>query len=371
MSSTICVVAELVVIADQLLAPVPGGTGRCIRELLRALAQTAPSGWTVRSVVCRTPDVREAKVPGVDGPHILPMPRKALVAAWFAGIPWWPGGDAVHAPTPFAPPGGRGSLTVTVHDTVPWSHPETLTRWGARWHRRMTRLALRRADHVIVPTQAVVDDLDTRVARLGASVQVIGHGVTDAEPADIGHLDLPDEYVLAVGTLEPRKGIDVLVDALGRWHRADPTAPALVVVGQPGWGGVDPVALAAQHGVPDVRVLGRLSDGELAAVLRRAAVLAAPSRAEGFGLPVLEAMAAGVPVVHSDVPALVEVAAGAGAAVPAGDAQALATALRQVAADPTRAAEMVERGRRRARDFGWQAAADALWRLHVDGGVSG
>jgi glycosyltransferase involved in cell wall biosynthesis len=114
----------------------------------------------------------------------------------------------------------------------------------------------------------------------------------------------------------------------------------------------------------DIRVLGRLPDAELAAVLRGAAVLAVPSLAEGFGLPVLEAMAAGVPVVHSDAPALVEVAGGAGRCVPRGDAKALAEALREVLSSPAVAARMVAGGRRRAEDFSWHRAAAAVWDLH-------
>jgi glycosyltransferase involved in cell wall biosynthesis len=105
-------------------------------------------------------------------------------------------------------------------------------------------------------------------------------------------------------------------------------------------------------------VLGRITDEELAVVLRRASVLAMPSRAEGFGLPLLEAMAVGVPVVHSDAPALVEVAGGTGVCVPRGDAGALAEGLAAAVGRPTDAA------RRRARSFTWQAAAEAVWELH-------
>ncbi|TVT14098.1 glycosyltransferase family 4 protein, partial [Amycolatopsis rhizosphaerae] len=114
----------------------------------------------------------------------------------------------------------------------------------------------------------------------------------------------------------------------------------------------------------DLRLLGRIPDEELAEVLRRAAVVAVPSRAEGFGLPVLEAMAAGVPVVHSDAPALVEVAGGAGRCVPRGEVEALAAALREVLSSPGEAARMAAAGRRRAADFSWDRAAEAVWDIH-------
>jgi glycosyltransferase involved in cell wall biosynthesis len=349
-------VPELVVVAEQLLAPVPGGTGRYTAELLRALALSAPEGWTVSSVVARHSGVDAARVDGVDGPHVLGLPPRALVAAWQLGLPWWRG-DAVHAPTPLAParaPRGR-TLSVTVHDTVPWTHPETLTLRGVSWHKAMIERASRRANALVVPTQAVADDLAARVSGT-APVHVIGHGVTEL-PTDDVELDLPERYVLAIGTVEPRKGIDVLIKAM-----AGLDVP-LLLAGQPGWGGLDPAAMADDVGAR-VRVLGRLTDAELAHVLRRASVLAVPSLAEGFGLPLLEAMAAGVPVVHSDAPALVEVAGGAGITVPRGDAPALAAALRDVLGSPSRAGTLSGLGRTRAADFSWLSSARSVWALH-------
>jgi glycosyltransferase involved in cell wall biosynthesis len=354
-------VPELVVVAEQLLAPVPGGTGRYTREILRALAATAPAGWAVSSVVARHAAIEAARIDGVQGPKMLPLPPRALVGAWQLGLPWWPGGDAVHAPTPLAPariPRGR-TLSVTVHDTVPWTHPETLTPRGVAWHRAMIARAALRADAMVVPTRAVADDLAQHVTAM-ARVQVIGHGVTEFPEGGVD-LGLPDRYVLAIGTLEPRKGVDVLIDAMSRFD-----SPPLLLAGQPGWGGLDPVEMARERGLPDgrVRVLGRLSDARLSAVLREASVLAVPSLAEGFGLPLLEAMASGVPVVHSDVPALVEVAGGAGVAVPRGDAAALAAGLRAVLSFPGRATELAALGRCRAAMFSWHRAADAVWALH-------
>ncbi|WP_253859957.1 glycosyltransferase family 4 protein [Prauserella alba] len=367
---------ELTVVAEQLLAPVPGGTGRYTAELLRALAETAPEDWRVAGVVARHGDVEAARVAGVAGPRVLPVGRRVLTELWRRGTPWWPGGDAVHAPTPLAPPRApRGrTLSVTVHDTVPWTHPETLTPRGVSWHRAAITAALRRADGVVVPTRAVADDLARHVAG-PAPVHVVGHGTTSwPEPAPLATTEaasppseplrsgLPERYVLAVGTVEPRKGIDVLIRAMAGIGDAP-----LVLAGQPGWGGLDPRRVAADAGLPPerVRVLGRLTDAELITVLRGASALAAPSFAEGFGLPVLEAMAAGVPVVHSDAPALVEVAGGAGRCVPRGDADALAAALREVLTGGEYARTLVRAGRTRARAFTWGAAAQAIWRLHT------
>jgi glycosyltransferase involved in cell wall biosynthesis len=340
-------VPELVVLTEQLLAPVPGGTGRYTRELGAALAATAPAGWSVTGAVSRQADVEAAVIPGVEGPRVLPLPRRALIAAWERGVPYWPGGDSVHAPTPLAPP--RGRVVVTVHDTVPWTHPETLTPRGVAWHRRVITRATNRAGAVVVPTQTVADEL-SRYAPGPVPRHVIGNGVT-AFPAE-KPVDLPDRYVLAIGTIEPRKGFDLLAAAT-----AELGVP-LVVVGPQGWGGVD------LRG-PGVRLLGRIDDAELAYVLRRAAVLAAPSLAEGFGLPVVEAMAAGIPVVHSDAPALVEVAGGAGVVVPRGDRAALVAALRSVLHDEKVFTRAGDAGRRRAKSFTWEKAARHVWDVHL------
>lgn len=341
---------NLVVLTEQLLAPVPGGTGRYTRELAAALARTAPPGWEVTGAVSRQADTAAARVPGVLGPKVLPLPRRALIAAWEHGIPYWPGGDAVHAPTPLAPP--RGRVVVTVHDTVPWTHPETLTRRGVAWHRKVIARAVSRAQAIVVPTQAVADEL-RRYAPGSAPVHVVHNGVSDLAAEE--PVDVPDRYVLAIGTIEPRKGFDTLVEAT-----AELGVP-LVVVGPQGWGGVD---LRAPH----VRLLGRLPDAGLAYVLRRAAVLAAPSLAEGFGLPVAEAMAAGVPVVHSDAPALVEVGGGAGLVVPRGDRAALAEALRTVLTDEGVAHRIVAAGKVRAEAFTWDNAARRVWSAHLSPG---
>lgn len=358
------------VVLEQCLAPVPGGTGRYAAEIAEALAATAGAGDWVSSATAWHRVATPARIPGVRGPCRLPLPRRALVAAWEHGaLPRPRGVDVVHAPTLLAPLGGPAPVVVTVHDAVPWTHPETLTPRGVRWHRASAERAVAMAAAIVVPTEAVAREL-ARHLPVRRPLVVVGEGVS-------GRLALPGDhasrraamgvtdggYLLTTATLEPRKGLDVLVHALAR-----PGAPdlPLLVAGQPGWGGVYLPAMAAAAGLGEgrVRTLGRVPDPDLAALLHGAAALVVPSRAEGFGLPVLEGMAAGVPVVTSDDPALVEVGGGATVVTPIGDSPALAAALSRVVGDEELRRELVRRGSARAAQFSWTQAAMQLWNLY-------
>jgi glycosyltransferase involved in cell wall biosynthesis len=362
---------RVAVVLEQLLSRVPGGTGRYADEVAAALARRAAAGNSVTGWAAWHRDVRRARLPGVLGPRRLPLPARPLVVAWERGAPVHPrDADLVHAPTLLAPPRRRGRRSVvTVHDAVPWTHPETLTPRGVRWHRAMAERAAAGADAIVVPTHAVADEL-SRHLPLRTPAVVAGAGVTAQlrRPADaaerLRRLGLAGGHLATVATLEPRKGLDVLLRAVAA---AGGALPPVAVVGSAGWGGVDLVSMARELGLPagSVRPLGRLSDEDLAAVLSSALLAVVPSRAEGFGLPVVEAMAAGVPVVTSDAPALVEVGGGAARVVPVGDVGALAEALLELLADPGGREGMREAGLARAADFSWDAVADRLWALYA------
>lgn len=350
-------------VLEQCLAPVPGGTGRYSREIALALVRRAPEGSAVGGVTAWHRDL--LRIPGVPS-YRLAVPRRPLVALWQRGHGPAVGGDLVHALTPLAPPRRRTPLVVTVHDAVPWTHPETLTPRGVRWHRSAVETAGRAADAIVVPTQAVADELARHVS-LGGRVRVIGEGVSEdlLVPADADEratrMQLPDRFLLTVATLEPRKGLSVLLSQLAR-----PEAPQLplLVAGQAGWGDLDLPSEARRLGFGDrVRVLGRVPDDDLAVLMSRATALVMPSRAEGFGLPLLEAMSLGTPVVTSPAPALVEVAGGA--TVVAADDE-LPAALRSVVEDHALRARLAAAGRARAAAFSWDAAADALWSLYAE-----
>jgi len=375
--------AELRVVLAQLLTEVPGGIGRYAAELTAALVATTPAGRGVVGIVPAASEAELARVraavPGLDELVALPRSRRALSLAWQLGAvsrAELPPGSATHGTSQLVPltrPRRGSTVVATVHDVVAFTHPSTLTPYGAQWHRAMARRAARWADAVVVPTRAVADELGG-LLDFGDRIRVIGGAPSSALAIDAdadaraAALDLPAAYVLAVGTLEPRKGLDVLVAAMA--HPAAPDLP-LVVAGPPGWGDVDLASLAAAAGLDPsrLRVLGRVDDADLAVAYARASAFCMPSRAEGFGLPIVEAMSLGAPVVHSDAPALVEVAGGAGIAVPLAPAEGYPARLAEAlaaAVEPGRAAALRAAGLARAATFSWRDAAERVWALHAD-----
>jgi glycosyltransferase involved in cell wall biosynthesis len=251
--------------------------------------------------------------------------------------------DVLHCTTFRAPVSARAPLVVTVHDLALLRLPSAFPRWHRTTGAMALRGGVRAADAVVAVSAFTRDEL---VALLGVPVErirVVPNGVdpvfTAEGPAAEG------DYVLAVGTLEPRKNLAAAVEA-ARLAGVD-----LRVAGAAGWGEV-----AAEGWV------GEPTDGELAALLRGARCLVYPSLYEGFGLPVLEAMACGTPVVTSRGGATEEVAGGAAVLVDPRDPASIAAGIEEAA---RRRDSLVEIGRARASMFTWRRAADLvedLWR---------
>jgi glycosyltransferase involved in cell wall biosynthesis len=183
-------------------------------------------------------------------------------------------------------------------------------------------------------------------------------------------LRLPSEYVLAVGSLKPRKALASLIAAMGL---PDAAGLPLVIVGPQEWHGQHVSTVAMEAGLPEgrVTVLGPLDDGDLAVVFDRASVFVYPSLAEGFGLPLLVAFQFGTPVIHSEDPALIEVSGGAGIAVERQSTgttypERLATSIRSVVSDSELTTRLSTYGQDRARAFSWRDSAEQVWQLHAD-----
>jgi glycosyltransferase involved in cell wall biosynthesis len=274
------------------------------------------------------------------------------------------GVDVYFAPN-FFPPArhapARRRLVVTVHDLAFRRLPQTVRRVTREDLERQLLPALAAADGIIAVSQATADDLRELLGINERRIHVIHEGVDAAFTTPSGALpaDLPERFLLFVSTLEPRKNVTGLLAgferAVGDGYPGD-----LVLVGRWGWR-MD----AARRALTSSPVRGRihhldsLGRPALNAVLRRAEALLFPSLLEGFGLPVLEAMACGLPVITSDRSSLPEVAGEAALYVDPDDPASIAAAIMRLAGEPALRQQLAEAGRRRAARFTWENAAAA------------
>jgi alpha-1,3-rhamnosyl/mannosyltransferase len=282
------------------------------------------------------------------------------------------GNDLLFAPNFFLPPPlgrCRGKLVATVHDLGFHKVPETLRESTRGQLERHLKATLSRAAAILTDSEAVRAELietgwvaAAKVKTVHLAAAAVHAGAANAAAPPEG---TPGRYLLFVGTLEPRKGIDVLLAAWRRFRAANPESGLhLVLAGGLGWKtAAIEAALEAAAASGGVRHFGYLPEAQLEALYAGAEWLVFPSRYEGFGLPAVEAMAAGVPLLLSDLPVLRELAADAALYAPSGDAEAWAALLGRAAADPGLRAEYARRSRERSRHFSWQATAAATARV--------
>ena len=247
---------------------------------------------------------------------------------------------------------------VTLHDVAFLRRPDRLTRQGARVLTNAVERS-RSAAAVTCPSTVVRDDL-VAAGFAPDQVHVVPWGVdavdvgADDIPAVRDHYELPAEFVLAVATLEPRKNLRRLIEA----QQQLTDVPPLVVAGPPGWGNVaDDLQASSQH----VVFLGHVRGDHLRALYAAANLLAYPSEEEGFGLPVLEAMAAGTPVVTSQGTATEEVAGGAAELVDPFDIDSIG---RGITSALNNAEELRAKGLDRARECTWARTASAMMAVY-------
>ena len=250
--------------------------------------------------------------------------------------------DVLHCPTQRAPVRSSVPLVVTFHDLAVLRHPETFNRWTRTYSRRVLPRVVRAATRVIAVSEFTKRELQELLDVPEEKLRVIPNAVGGPFSAD-GEAAAGD-YVLAVSTLEPRKNLPRLVEA---YRRADLNGLPLLVAGAAGWGGVRVEG-------DGVRWLGEVRDDELARLYRGARAVAYVSLYEGFGLPVLEAMACGAPVVAGQDGALPEVAGGAAVLVDPLDPDAIAAGLNEAI---ERRDELRPLGLARARAFEWGKVA--------------
>ena len=272
--------------------------------------------------------------------------RAATVARdtwwYYAGLPRSALGlDVLHCTTFRGPLRSSVPFTVTLHDLGLVRHPELFPRWHRLSGRAGIARVARAADRVLAVSEFTKREAVELLGVPAERVTVIGNAVDPVFTPDGPSAE--GDYVLAVGTLEPRKNLRRVAEAASR------IGAELRVVGARGWGGVDTPGW-----------LGEVPDEELAALYRGARVVAFPSLYEGFGLPVLEAMASGAPVVTSTGGATEEVAGGAAVLVDPLDVGSIAAGLEEAAA---RRDELSIRGLERASAYSWGGVADAVERV--------
>lgn len=302
-------------------------------------------------------------------PVFLPHTRFVPLMRWSE----WPhraeaqrlGLDLLHYPNQFGgaflPP--APARVVTLHDLTPLLFPEFHPWSRVTAFRVLLRRALARAAHVIVDASHTKQDLVDRKLASADKVSVIplGIGAAFSTPCDAGaaaRFGLPERYILSVGVLEPRKNHIALLRAVQRLHAVG-EAIHVVLVGRDGWNWEDPLARPELADLrPWVRVLRNVSETELVAIYRGASVFAYPSLYEGFGLPILEAMACGVPVVASNRSSLPEVTGDAALLINPTDPAALTAALGRTLGDPLLRDRLIAAGHARARQFSWQRTAE-------------
>jgi glycosyltransferase involved in cell wall biosynthesis len=315
----------------------------------------------------------------------VPMPARPLRELWRRrdgpAIEWFIGStDVVHGTNYVVPPARRAAEVVTIADLTFLRYPELCEPATLHYYPASIQRALARGAMVHAMSHAVAGEVVDLLGAHPDQVRVVYLGLDPPPPppaphppppapeatagADVSRNQRP--YILALGKAEPRKDVPRLIEAFdsiaGNHLDLD-----LVIAGPPGWGETSLTAAIdrARHS-ERIQRLGWLSPERRSALLANALVFAYPSVYEGFGLPPLEAMSAGVPVVATAASAVAEIAGDGARLVPVGDTEALAAALSAVVDDPVERSRLVEAGRRRAAEFSWERCGAGLRQLYVD-----
>jgi glycosyltransferase involved in cell wall biosynthesis len=319
--------------------------------------------------------LRRHHLPPLRAVH-LPLPKRVLRRCWALGllpISVATGQtDVIHSTNYAVYPKGKAKLVIMLHDLFLWDRPEL------HFRKRLQEMAyhlprIRTADAVIVSTDYVRSAASSRLQIAPDRLHLVPLGVAEqfhslgeqraatneiTMDASLTGLDLPPNYLLFVGTIEPRKNLTTLFKAFSLLPQETRRAFPLLLAGHRGWR-TDEIYEAAQplQREGTVKFLGGVDDALLPRLYAGATIFVFLSLDEGFGLPPLEAMACGTPVIISDAEALVEVSGPAAVVVPRTDVEALEAAMTRLLGDPEERRRMGEAGRRHAAQFTWERAA--------------
>lgn len=347
----------------------PGGIAEYVRHLIGALAELDSS--TRYAVIHHVRD-RETLAPAPNFRRISTLtPSHHRWERWMLAAELMPRRfDLYHTPEGILPERVARRHIITVHDVHYLHYPQYMTAASRRYYNDQITRSVRMADGILVSSQATKSDL---IKLLNVpSDKIVSHSLgvnemfrpasKEAIAAVRARYELPADYLLFVGTFEPRKNLPGLFAAYALLREQIPNAPPLVLVGRKGWLMDEIEAAVEQHHLQEsLRWLENAPRADLPALYSGARLLAVPSHYEGFGLTALEAMACGTPPVVSNRASLPEVVGDAGLQVDPDDPAALADALRALLTDDALHAELRARGLARAATFTWQrTAAKAL-----------
>ncbi len=355
------------------------GIGYAALHQINALSHTQPA-CALSVFAAGGTDARElinAQYPDIDRKRVFPRARLAKYYAWtrlqWPPIEWFCGEiDIAHNLCHALPATKSARRIVTVHDLSVFRHPETHTPRTVHVQTTLLRQTVAKADHLIAVSEFTKQELVDVLSANPDSITVVPNGVeveAFQQPIDEDactklreKLGLSGHYFMYLGSIEPRKNIVRLVEAYAQLREQIADCPKLLLVGNPAWGAAPSLESIARHNRDnDIVHTGYLERGDAIMLLRNTLACVYPSRYEGFGLPVLEAMAAGTPVIASDTPAISEVAAGAARLVPPEDPSEIAEAMNEMLQRTPETNARIERGYARANELTWTHSAEALY----------
>ncbi len=356
-----------------------GGIGRYTRGLITTLAEldtknqytllaSADAPWPGFTPFESNPNFRLIK---------YPLPERWLTIAWHRlqlpiPVDWFTGpADLFHSPNFILPPTRRLKTLLTVHDLSFIRHPQGAVSNLRRWLEKVVPRSLALADHILADSLSTKQDLieifdiqADRITVVGAGVEARFRPIGDSHQRETVRRRYqlpakPEKFILGLGTLEPRKNFTGLIQAFSNSPARE--THHLVIAGGKGWLYDDIFTAAETSPASDrIHLIGFVDDDDLPTLYTLADIFAYPSHYEGFGIPVIEAMACGTPVVCGNNSSLPEVAGQAALLVTATDTGALADALHRLVNDTSLREKVINQGFRQAQKFTWRAAAKRL-----------
>lgn len=354
------------VYAPNMTTGAPSGVERYISETVRALASLPGEDefvlFTDSEAWPASPRIRRLPLP--------PMGRFRRIRCDRGGLARLARPerlDVLHCPKSAVPAGLDCPAVATVHDVIFMKHPEFYPFWWRWYWVRSLRESMKRASAAACVSETTARDLEALVPEARGKAVAVPSGIdgrfgaiADEAAADVRRrLGVEGPFFLSVGNITPRKNIPILLEAFEEVRRRHPLS--LVIAGAPDYGARGIMPLIGRQAA--VKHLGHVGDESLAALYRGAVALVYPSQYEGFGLPALEAMSCGCPVIASTGGALPETVGDAGLLVEPGSPPALAAAMTRLLTEPELRARLAAQGRARAAAFTWRRTAERMMEI--------